>query len=328
MILFLLKGKSDDASSRVRVLNYLPFLEQDGIKFRTVSFRYYLEPSFSKKVISKIYRETFHLRVIFNILFYKPKKIYIQKLVINKGLLSFIKKTGSTILLDLDDAIFFKEESHEFSSYLNNINKLIVCSDFYSHLSRDIDTTIIPSCVEKINEPRWKEQSNLICWIGSPYTEKYLLDIKDQLFRFLNENPKLKLELVGTSSSLDMDHPNIIRKRWSVDQENDTLRRAAVGIMPIRHDEWSKYKCAYKLLLYMSNGVLAVGSNWGANSKVIESGRSGILIDTEDKWYDQLNSIVNNFEAYEKVIQGGIERVNANFSYSSNFTKWKETILN
>lgn len=122
MILFLLKGKSDDASSRVRVLKYLPFLEQDGIKFRTVSFRYYLEPSFSKKVISKIYRETFHLRVIFNILFYKPKKIYIQKLVINKGLLSFIKKTGSTILLDLDDAIFFKEESHEFSSYLNNIN--------------------------------------------------------------------------------------------------------------------------------------------------------------------------------------------------------------
>lgn len=328
MILFLLKGKSDDASSRVRVLNYLPLLEKDSIEFRTVSYRYYTEPSFSKKVISKIYRETFYLRVIFYIMFYKPKKIYIQKLILSKNLISFIKRTGSTILLDMDDAIFLNEKSDEFSSYLTNINKLIVCSDFYSHLSRDMDTTIIPSCVEKINEPRGNKQSNLICWIGSPSTEKYLLDIKDQLIRFLNENPKLKLELVGTSSSLNLDHPNVIIKKWSVNQEKDTLRRAAIGIMPIRHDEWSKYKCAYKLLLYMSNGVLAVGSNWGANSKVIESDKSGVLIDSEDDWYDKLNSIVNNFEEYENIALCGIERVNANFSYSSNFIKWKETILN
>ena len=330
MILFLLKGKSDDASTRVRVLNYLPLLENENINFKTISYRYYQAKSLSSRIINTIFRRTFVLRVILKVLLSKPTKVYVQKIILNRKLIFFLKKRGTTILLDLDDAIFLRgKEKEDFSEYLDKVDKLIVCSDFYKELTTEKKAIIIPSCVHKVkNAISLKNDPLQLCWIGSPYTEKYLIEIKDQLIKLLDNNPEMVLELVGTSSDLDIKHPNIILKEWSIEQENKTLKKATIGIMPISHDEWSKYKCAYKLLLYMSNGVLAVGSDWGANSRVIESNKSGILVKSKNDWYDSLNYIINNFEQYKNVAIRGRTRVDDNFSYSSNYIQWKQAILN
>jgi glycosyltransferase involved in cell wall biosynthesis len=67
-----------------------------------------------------------------------------------------------------------------------------------------------------------------------------------------------------------------------------------IGLMPLRIDEWSKGKCAMKLLQYMAVGIPGIATPVGVNTKVVEEGVSGFLAATPDGWKSKLKLLLEN----------------------------------
>lgn len=130
------------------------------------------------------------------------------------------------------------------------------------------NVSVIPSCV---NHEKYSVKSSYaistpeIVWIGSPSTERYLIDIAPALLRVnARTGARLKIISAGTASLGPLD-TMVNRVEWSIDSFASTLSEADLGIMPLPDDEWSRGKCAYKLLQYGASGLPVIGSPIGAN---------------------------------------------------------------
>lgn len=62
--------------------------------------------------------------------------------------------------------------------------------------------------------------------------------------------------------------------------------------MPLTDDVWSRGKCAFKLLQYMSCGKPVVASNVGANRNVIIDQVNGFLVDDAEGWVTALEKLI------------------------------------
>jgi glycosyltransferase involved in cell wall biosynthesis len=64
--------------------------------------------------------------------------------------------------------------------------------------------------------------------------------------------------------------------------------------MPLEDDEWSRGKCAFKLLQYMSHGKPVVASAVGANRQAVIDRRSGFLASSSQQWEQALESLISS----------------------------------
>jgi glycosyltransferase involved in cell wall biosynthesis len=81
---------------------------------------------------------------------------------------------------------------------------------------------------------------------------------------------------------------------WRLATEVDDLRRFDVGLQPLADDEWTRGKCGYKALQYMSVGIPSVSSPVGVATDMIAHGRSGSLATTEDEWVAALSRLIED----------------------------------
>jgi len=66
--------------------------------------------------------------------------------------------------------------------------------------------------------------------------------------------------------------------------------------MPIEDSLWSRGKCSYKMLLYMSCGIPVVVSPVGMNVEVLAQGRVGFGPKDIREWTEALNALLENPE--------------------------------
>ncbi|MCK4846809.1 MAG: glycosyltransferase family 4 protein, partial [Deltaproteobacteria bacterium] len=57
---------------------------------------------------------------------------------------------------------------------------------------------------------------------------------------------------------------------------------------------WTRGKCAFKLLQYMSSGISAVASPVGVNTEVIDEGVNGLLAVNESEWLDAISKLIED----------------------------------
>jgi glycosyltransferase involved in cell wall biosynthesis len=190
-------------------------------------------------------------------------------------------------------------------------------ADFLSRYSRRI--TIVPSVVEtRAVEPRHHEQRTelVLGWIGSSTTAPYLLRLGRSISRLshaLPQNRKLRLLLVG--GTMPSAGGYIVEAMpWSIDNECDALARIDVGLMPMPDNAWTRGKSAYKALQYMSAGIPVVGDDVGVASKVIDSGRGGFVVRSEDEWDEALIALARDAKLRARVGDHGRRRVAEDYS--------------
>jgi glycosyltransferase involved in cell wall biosynthesis len=73
---------------------------------------------------------------------------------------------------------------------------------------------------------------------------------------------------------------------WSAATEIEDVADFDVGLMPLPDDPWSRGKCGFKALLYMSLGVPPVVSPVGVNPEIVSDGASGLLAGAESEWVE------------------------------------------
>ena len=243
---------------------------------------------------------------------------------------------------DFDDALWYSaatgaralgSKSRIWHSSVDAADHVIAGNSYLAEAAAKINAnvTIIPSCIEP-SAYRPKAQFDLSAqpraiWLGSPSTEKYLIDIDEAL---LHEHRRSGLRLTVISRgdrTLGRLDPMIDRVDWTLDGFAADLGKADFGIMPLPDDPWTRGKCAYKLLQYAATALPIIGSPTGANAEVLSS-LGGLSPVSVDEWSDALSELVVAPTA-ERVRLGALALagVTEHFSYNRWANTWRSVVL-
>lgn len=201
-------------------------------------------------------------------------------------------------------------------------------ADHAAGLNKNV--AVVPSCVRhedyKVKESYEIDKPEII-WIGSPSTEKYLVDIAPALLEAHDKTgARLKVVSSGAAALGSLDRI-VERVDWSIDSFTSILSNADLGIMPLPDDEWSRGKCAYKLLQYGAAGLPVMGSPVGANVDFLNlCGAEGPV--TLGDWADAMVSFFAKSDD-QRAMLGGLARdaVVSNYSYEAWEEVWRRLVL-
>ncbi|MCB0280020.1 MAG: glycosyltransferase family 4 protein [Calditrichaeota bacterium] len=147
--------------------------------------------------------------------------------------------------------------------------------------------------VPKIHETIEKSDQIRIGWIGNRANLFFLNHIDDPLYRIQIEHPNVIFTVMCSDLPIETRTQWKLTK-WSKESEQEWLESIDIGLMPLEDDEWSRGKCAFKLIQYMSYKKAVIGSAVGANMDAIQNDISGYLVRTENEWYNALKRLIEN----------------------------------
>jgi glycosyltransferase involved in cell wall biosynthesis len=132
-----------------------------------------------------------------------------------------------------------------------------------------------------------------IVWIGNPENLIYLEILRPALARLTERHRSLRLRII-CSSFLEWPDVRTERVLWSPQTEVDSLAGSHIGVMPLSDDEWSRGKCAFKLLQYMAASLPCVASPVGANTEAVVAEQTGLHARTTDEWEQALERLIGS----------------------------------
>ncbi len=94
------------------------------------------------------------------------------------------------------------------------------------------------------------------------------------------------------------------------------MRKFDIGVMPLPDTEWSRGKCALKLLQYMSSGVPAISSSRGSATEIVADGDNGFLADSHDQWVRRLKELLRDQRLRKKIGDNGRDWVVNHYNLS------------
>jgi glycosyltransferase involved in cell wall biosynthesis len=165
----------------------------------------------------------------------------------------------------------------------------------------------------------------VIGWVGSDTTAPYLLMIREALERLTRRHPQVEIQVVG-GTRMPLEMPNLVSRRWALEDELETLRGFDIGIMPMPDSEWTRGKCGFKALLYMSVGVPPVCSPVGVTNDIIHDGINGLLATSTDEWVDKLSRLIEDGALRRQMGRSGRLTVEERFSLSSQAPRFLEAL--
>lgn len=339
-VLFIVPYPSDGASNRLRVEQYLPYLEKEGIRYR-------LRPFVSRKFFKILYvKGRWHLKIFYFLisvlnriidilrsLNYDIVFIHREALPVGSALIEILfSKIGKKIIFDFDDAIFLPNTSAP-NIYLeriknpNKVSKIIELSDcviagnaylkeYASAFNKKVAILPTPIDTDKYKAVK-KEQrpgSATIGWIGSFTTRVYLDSIRGALEALKAQFPGVKLKFIGNWQGLESRIKGAEYKEWSLESELDDMRSFDIGIMPMPDDMWTKGKCGFKAILYMACGIPVVASPVGANLTIINDEVNGFFASSGEEWVDRLSRLIADPELRRRVGKAGRLTVEERYS--------------
>lgn len=319
-ILVLTKYPRMGASSRLRTLQYLPLLEEQGFEFTVQSLfddnylkNLYSHNARSKAVLGKLYLK--RLLTLFTVKNYDA--IWVEK-EISPYLPAFAEKAlallGIKYIVDYDDAIFHNYDlsnnklikmflSKKIDKVMKNASYVLAGNSYLAERARLAGAKkiqLLPTVVDhlKYKKNNQSDQDILtVGWIGSPSTQKYVVEILPELLTAYQEHP-FRLLLVGATADIsnELIGLDVDIRDWNEHTEADLINLMDIGIMPLKDGPWEKGKCGYKLIQYMACEVPVIASDVGVNSEVIEGDAAGLLARQQSDWSQALLQLLASAE--------------------------------
>ncbi|MEI6677855.1 MAG: glycosyltransferase family 4 protein [Mariniphaga sp.] len=302
-MLMLTDGNLDNASARIRALQYIPYFESQGYSvFHIPRIPKRHSNLINKYTVFPVLKRWYFLKMVLAILLGKWDVAFIQRILISKNLLKILNIRSVPIIFDFDDAIYINpvrpEKRAKTANMIRSASSVIVSTEYLKEfcLSCGRDPEIIPSPVETERiKPIHKspDQVLTIGWIGSPWTSGFLDLIEKPLHR-LAQKYSFRFLTVGADPQYRIAGINHIAKPWIFKDENENIGQMDIGIMPLPDNDWTRMKGGYKILQYMSAGIPCVASPVGINQSIVKPGQNGYLASTEEEWYERLEKLMIN----------------------------------
>lgn len=334
-ILFLTRYGRLGASSRMRFLLYVPWLEKVGIGCT-------IAPLFDDNQLAERYRENQYglaslMRSYARRIQFLRKKSNFDLVWIEKEALPWFPVCleqwllgGVPYVLDFDDAIFHNYDMHRsplvrkvFSKRIDRLmagSRLVLAGNNYL-AQRALDAgapkvEVVPTLIdldrysanivsnEKIDLPR-------IVWIGSPSTARYLKLIHKPLEE-LSRQFTFKLRVIG-ADAFTLQGVNMEYVPWTEATEAASIQSCDIGVMPLLDSPWERGKCGYKLIQYMACGLPVVASPVGVNCEIVSDGENGYLAGSDGAWVDALGTLLRDAMLRQQMGAAGRRRVEADY---------------
>ncbi len=299
------------ASSRYRVLQYLPFLEKAGF----VCDVWVVEKGAANrlKLFSKLGNHDL---------------TFIQKRLFQPWDLFWIRQKSRRLIYDLDDAVMYRPTGEGGYSltrryqFRNTVN----CADWViagnAYLQAEVEryharVSVIPTVLDPRGyTPKTDHGSGdtvTIGWIGSRSNLAYLAEIGPALDRLFEAHPKVQLKIVA-DAGMQIGKIPVVERRWSAPDEPDDLRSFDIGIMPLPDDRWTRGKCGFKIIQYMACGLPVVCSPVGANREILQDGIAGFFATSDDEWQKQLSRLIENPALRARMGAAGRQRIEEGYA--------------
>ena len=317
-ILILTKGLQA-SSSRDRALIYENCLKEDNIFFKHIGL--------SKRPLN-------YFRALINAPFYDV--VFLQRKLLSKTYFKLLRFLAKKIIYDFDDAIFLDSKGkistnkfNRFSIICRRADLIFAGNEFLNSYSARFSkkTFIIPTCLDtkkyKIKAIGSNKFFDLV-WVGQKTTSKYLIEI----IPFLEKaNKRFKdLRLINISNiKLESSSIEIKNVTWTESGQYREIKSAKVGLAPLDNSNWSKGKCAFKLLQYASAGLPIVSSNIGYNSILIKEYESGMLVSKGSDWVNNIAKLRTDVAIRKKYAKNALN-MSKNFDININYKKMKKII--
>lgn len=336
-ILVLPRHSTLGASSRLRLLQYIPWLGKN--KHQTKVAPFFSDHLLSNKYASGRYSLwglfcAYASRVWLLINRRNFDLVWIEKEALPwlPAWLEVALLKNVPYVLDFDDATFHNYDLHPSAIvkkiYGRRIDRVMASASLVVSGNQYLATRarsagaqnveIIPTVID-INRYIVKSEVNdadsktllRIVWIGSPTTAKYLKILEEPL-KALGATHPFVLRVIG--AELDMPGVQLETCTWTESSEVDLLRECDVGIMPLIDTPWEQGKCGYKLIQYMACGLPVVASPVGANLNIVQPGRNGYLAKTSDEWLSALQSLLASAQARQAMGSCGRQDVESQYA--------------
>jgi len=152
-----------------------------------------------------------------------------------------------------------------------------------------------------------------IGWLGTSKNLYYLRLIEQPLAEACRAVPGARLSVL-CSEPYESEVLPVENLRWSPEAEQRWLASLDVGIMPLSDDDWSRGKCAFKLLRYMAAGLATVSSPVGMNAEVVRDGVNGMLAGTPAAWTSKLALLLRSADLRRELGARAAETVQERYS--------------
>lgn len=238
------------------------------------------------------------------------------------------------IIYDFDDAIWLPHISDNNNSFffLKDVGKIkkicrwaykvSVGNDYLYQFAKHYSNKVVynPTCVDTEKKHNILTNHNVdkitIGWTGSFSTLKYLDMLQPVLCR-LQQKYDFNIKIICNQPP-SLNIKNIIFVKWSEQNEVAELAACQIGLMPLTDDEWSKGKCGFKLIQYLSLEIPAVSSAVGANKKIIEDGINGFLCTSDAEWYEAIEKLICDAKLRKMMGTRGRKKIIEQYSLQSN----------
>jgi glycosyltransferase involved in cell wall biosynthesis len=311
-------------SARYRVLQYLPYLEEQGVE---VSL-YLYEKGWADKF--KFY-EALSQHDVF----------YIHKKLFTPFEFWYVHKKALRVVFDLDDALMYRSSGRKnprsftrrmkFAYMMKRVDFVISGNQFLKSevLPYNRNVEVIPTSIDlsryRLKENYHPKGSITIGWIGTSSTLKYLECLVPVFKRVYQQYPQVQIKIVCNQFIDDLTLP-VIKKSWSSEEEINDLMTFDIGVMPLFNDLWSQGKCGLKILQYFSVGLPVVCTPVGINRDMVEDGVNGFWAKDEEEWKDRLLRLIYDEELRRKMGLKGREIVEKAYSIEVNAPRILEVL--
>ena len=314
-VLVIAYGSQLKPSTRLRIMQYLPALEQRGLRFDRL-----FVPTGAERIPSAELAEGLQ----------NADVVFVQK-VLTRDLIRALRGSRKPVVFDVDDAIHYIRQSqypralepHRATDRLRNAYRATLRGGrFYSSRKRILEdmlglatriivgnqwlfdefqltndrAMVLPTSVW-LDEVPTKEHTTheplTLGWIGVR-SNLYHLEMLHDAFAVLQGRYPGAFEInIVSSESVPTPLPTRFTP-WSLETESDSVLSFDIGLMPLQDDPFSRGKCAFKAVFCMSRGVPVVASPVGANAALIEHRVNGWLASSTNEWVDGLAALASD----------------------------------
>jgi len=323
-VLFLTQYGILAASSRTRVFQYLPYLEQRGVQCRVIivlpdrgiaGSQILVTHSAWRKLLYYIWASWRTLACGLYIWWQAGRYhlLFIQKIIFPAPVRWLLKRRRVPILFDFDDAIFTTEVRQQnwlaawkqrrnaagVPAMLELADRALVENEYTAGFAarHGSEVTIITGPIDTeryCSSGKSREENGVVLgWIGSASTLSYLELIRAPLQRLGRRFAHLRLRIVG-AAAVDLEGISVETKPWSLEEEVDDLQGFDIGLMPVPDDPWTRGKGGYKLLQYMAMELPVVTSPVGINQEIVRDGRNGFWARSPEEWEERLTRLIED----------------------------------
>jgi glycosyltransferase involved in cell wall biosynthesis len=181
---------------------------------------------------------------------------------------------------------------------------------------------IIPTCIDNDKALIKEYDSNqeiTIGWIGGVGNLDYLNIVMPAIEKLSQKQP---LQFVVISGAAFVPtHPITFPLKnvpWTLATQTEELLKMDIGIMPLPNNSATQGKSGFKLLQYMSLGIIAVANNIGVNKEIILDKKNGFLVASANDWHTVLETVIAQRGMWKEIGQRAQIDINNRYTFEAN----------